>query len=89
MNALRERALDVLSSLIAIDSQNPPRKSERVVAWLRERLVPAFDVRVTDLGDGSVSVLAVRGEPHVVYNVHVDTVPVVPGWTRDPFRAEV
>lgn len=34
-------------------------------------------------------VLALYGTPRTVINVHLDTVPVNTGWTRDPFRAEV
>ena len=34
-------------------------------------------------------VFAFYGTPRTVINVHLDTVPVNTGWTRDPFRAEV
>ncbi len=30
-----------------------------------------------------------KGKPSVLLNTHMDTVPVCPGWTRDPFRASV
>lgn len=83
--------LEHLRALVSIDSANPPRRSAAIVERL-ERILRAargFDVRTFDLGAGSVAVLAVRGAPRVVFNVHVDTVPVVPGWKREPHTVTV
>ena len=55
----------------------------------RRRSGPAFACAATDLGDGCVSLLAVRGAPRRLFNVHVDTVPADPGWTADPLRLRV
>jgi acetylornithine deacetylase len=44
---------------------------------------------VTDHGDGAVSLLAVRGNPRRLFNVHLDTVPDSPGWSADPWRLRV
>ena len=49
--------------------------------YLRAQL-PGFRIDVTDHGDGAVSMLAVRGKPTRVFNVHLDTVPSSPAWTR-------
>lgn len=89
MTPEEELALRHLAALVAVPSTNPPRRADRIVALLRDTLPPGFDVRVTDLGDGCVALLAVRGRPSVVFNVHVDTVPVVPGWTHEPFQLTV
>lgn len=84
-------ALDILAHLVAADTRNPPRaltgKSD-VFARIAAHL-PGFDVEITDEGGGSVSLLAVRGAPEVVFNYHLDTVPVAEGWTRDPFELSV
>lgn len=89
MNDDTTLALEHLVRLVAADSTNPPRRTERIVAALEDCLGAGFEVRVTDLGAGSVAVLATRGTPSVIFNAHVDTVPVVPGWQRDPFALAV
>ncbi len=43
-----------------------------------------FVVEVSDYGDGHVNLLARRGRPRVLFNCHLDTVPIGEGWTRDP-----
>lgn len=74
-----------LEALVAFDTRNPPREigTGGIFDYLRARL-PGFDVRVTDHGAGAVSMLAVRGNPKRVFNVHLDTVPSSPGWRADP-----
>ncbi|CAN5336772.1 acetylornithine deacetylase [soil metagenome] len=86
---MREAILTHLRALVAIDSQNPPRASGPIADHLVALLRPAFTVDVRDLGDGSISVLAQRGSPKILFNFHVDTVPCAPGWTRDPFSLAV
>jgi acetylornithine deacetylase len=78
--------LSLLERLVAFDTQNPPRTIDRggIFAFLAEELGGEFTVTVTDHGEGCVSLLAVRGAPSLLFNVHVDTVPKDPGWTRDP-----
>jgi acetylornithine deacetylase len=85
-----EPLLDHLRSLVAFDTRNPPRAitTGGVFEYLTIAL-PGFDCRVTDHGAGAVSLFAVRGRPTRLFNVHLDTVPVADGWTRDPFRLEV
>ncbi|HEX7338797.1 MAG TPA: acetylornithine deacetylase, partial [Rhodanobacteraceae bacterium] len=38
----------------------------------------------TDHGAGALSLLAVRGTPKYLFNVHLDTVPAAPAWSRNP-----
>jgi acetylornithine deacetylase len=83
--------LALLARLVAFDTRNPPRAlhageaSGGIFASLADALGAGFSKRITDLGDGCVSLLAVRGTPKLLFNVHVDTVPADAGWTRDPF----
>jgi len=80
------KTLDVLRALVACDSTNPPRKTaavvERAVGFLRDG---GLHVTVTDHDEGCMSVLATRGSSKILLNAHLDTVPVAPGWTREPF----
>ncbi len=79
-----------LEALVAFDTRNPPRAigTGGIFDYLRAQL-PGFDVRVTDHGAGAVSMLAVRGAPKRVFNVHLDTVPSSPDWSADPHRLRV
>lgn len=83
--------LALLERLVAVDTRNPPRAIDRggIFAVLADALGPGFSCEIVDLGDGCVSLLATRGAPTLLFNVHVDTVPADPGWTTDPLRLRV
>ena len=79
--------LDRLTALVACDTQNPPRlidADSEVFAVCQAALSEGFRVEQWDHGDGHVSWLAVRGNPQVLFNVHLDTVPAGEDWTNDP-----
>lgn len=82
--------LEHLEQLVSFDTRNPPRAidSGGIFEYLRTQLAD-FNVEVTDHGAGAVSLLAVRGNPQRVFNVHLDTVPDSPGWSADPFELRV
>lgn len=72
--------LNHLKSLVAFDTQNPPRAMDAdspIFGWISAVLGPAFNIEITDHGLGRISLLAVRGEPTLLFNVHLDTVPVI------------
>lgn len=74
--------LDHLERLVAFDTQNPPRSlaaDAPVFGWLAGVLGTDFAVEMIDHGHGRVSMLAVRGEPSLLFNCHLDTVPVLEG----------
>jgi acetylornithine deacetylase len=74
--------LNHLKSLIAFDTQNPPRSLDArspIFGWISDVLGPGFEIEVTDHGLGRISMLAVRGKPSLLFNVHLDTVPVIEG----------
>lgn len=87
------RALNHLSNLVAADTTNPPRAitgDHPIFRYVGARLREAgCAVSVTDLGDGSVNLLAKRGAPTIVVNCHLDTAPADPSWSRDPFALHV
>lgn len=80
-----ERVLQHLEALVAFDTRNPPRAigTGGIFDYLRAHL-PGFRIEITDFGDGAVSLLAVRGNPSRLFNVHIDTVPSSPAWSADP-----
>ena len=90
MTNLLESTLAHLQALVAFDTRNPPRAigTGGMFDYLRSQLAD-FRVDVTDHGAGAVSMLATRGAPTRVFNVHMDTVPDSPGWTADPHRLRV
>src|SRR5678815_5975698 len=76
-----------LEALVSFDTRNPPRAmgTGGIFDYLCTQL-PGFRIEVTDHGDGAVSMLAVRGNPLRVFNVHLDTVPSSEAWTADPLK---
>ncbi len=80
-----DRVLHHLAALVSYDTRNPPRDigTGGIFDHLRAAL-PGFRITVTDHGAGAVSMLAVRGAPTRVFNVHLDTVPSSEAWSADP-----
>lgn len=81
-----------LDALVACDTQNPPRNIDgdsAIFAYCSEVVGSSFEIRTWDHGDGHVSWYAVRGKPRLLFNVHLDTVPVGDGWSSDPHRLRV
>ncbi|RDZ28031.1 acetylornithine deacetylase [Lysobacter silvisoli] len=79
-----------LEALVSHDTRNPPRAitTGGIFDYLRSQL-PGFRIEVTDHGDGAVSMLAVRGQPRRLFNVHLDTVPSSDAWSADPHTLRV
>lgn len=78
-----------LERLVAFDTRNPPRAIDGggIFSYLQGELARhGMTCTLVDLGEGCVYLLATRGEPKLLINVHVDTVPADPGWTTDPLR---
>lgn len=75
-----------LAELVSFDTQNPPRKIDadsEIFSYLKSNLSD-FKFEIIDAGDGCLSLLATRGNPELLFNFHIDTVPVAKGWTSDP-----
>jgi acetylornithine deacetylase len=82
--------LQHLETLVSFDTRNPPRAigTGGIFDYLQAQL-PGFVCTVTDHGAGAVSMLAVRGTPTRVFNVHLDTVPSSEAWSADPLKLRV
>jgi acetylornithine deacetylase len=79
-----------LEALVSFDTRNPPRLigTGGIFDYIRAQL-PGFDVECVDHGAGAVSLLARRGSPTRVFNVHLDTVPASAAWQADPLVLRV
>ena len=90
MTGMLDEILNHLEALVSFDTRNPPRAigTGGIFDYLRAHL-PGFDCSVTDHGDGAVSMLAVRGRPTRVFNVHLDTVPASEAWSANPLALRV
>lgn len=90
MNPLLQSTLEHLKALVGFDTRNPPRAitTGGIFDYIRAQL-PGFDVTVTDHGAGAVGLHAVRGQPRLLFNVHLDTVPDSPAWTASPHELRV
>ena len=82
--------LQHLEALVSFDTRNPPRMIDTggIFDYLQAQL-PDFSCTLTDHGAGAVSLLAVRGKPARVFNVHLDTVPSSEAWSADPLKLRV
>ncbi len=91
MNEHTKNTLQHLQKLVSFDSQNPPRDisvESEIFAYLKSQLKD-FNISLQDSGDGCISLLAIRGTPALLFNVHIDTVPRAEGWTQDPFTLSI
>ncbi|MGB8633822.1 MAG: acetylornithine deacetylase [Rhodanobacteraceae bacterium] len=79
-----------LEHLVAFDTRNPPRRIDRggIFEYLCQQL-SGFELDLIDHGAGAVSLLALRGRPKLLFNVHVDTVPDSPHWSASPFDLRI
>jgi acetylornithine deacetylase len=81
-----------LEALVACDTQNPPRlidSNSEIFRYCSDQVGAGFEIRTWDHGDGHVSWFATRGNPKVLFNVHLDTVPAGDGWSGDPHELSV
>jgi len=87
---LLAQTLTHLGALVACDTRNPPREIDTggIFDYIRQHL-PDFECTLSDHGAGAVSLLAVRGKPTTLFNVHLDTVPAAPGWSQDPHQLQI
>ncbi len=90
-----DACIDLLKILISHRTTNPGGDEAALCSYLAERL-QALNADTVDMvhatragGEPGAYVYARYGDPRWVVNVHIDTVPVNSGWTRDPFVGEV
>jgi acetylornithine deacetylase/succinyl-diaminopimelate desuccinylase-like protein len=85
----------ILSSLIRIDTVNPPGNEIRAARWLQDLFHQAgVDCEVLEAAGGRGNFLAWLGPddpaaPRLLLLSHLDVVPPGSGWSRDPFSGEI
>jgi acetylornithine deacetylase len=89
-----QRCATLLGELIAYRTPNPGGDEvalcSRLADELRTRGCDRADVvEVPREGSRGGYVFGTFGEPRLIINVHVDTVPANTGWSRDPWAAEI
>jgi acetylornithine deacetylase len=88
-----ETILSHLTQLVSGDSSDPVASMtpDHPVLVHAARVLEASgcEVTFTDLGEGCVNLLAVRGQPSTLFNCHLDTVKPSDGWIRDPFKLSI
>ncbi len=91
IDAARLRAL--LAALVAADSTNPPGGEARVAAVLADHLARhGLAASLTEALPGRPNLfvsIGGAGGSVLLFNAHMDTMPVGPGWTRAPFSGEI
>lgn len=78
--------------MVACDTQNPPREisSQHPIFDVVQRHLPdKFDAWLDDHGQGAVTLLVKRGNPSLLFNVHLDTVPCGEGWSNHPLELQI
>jgi acetylornithine deacetylase/succinyl-diaminopimelate desuccinylase family protein len=89
-----ERLLRLASDLIRIPSENPPGHEAAVATFLVNYFRDiGIEPTVQEVSPGRPNVFVrLEGEepgPHLIFNGHTDVVPPGPGWTVDPYGAEI
>src|ERR1700687_1098504 len=84
------RMIDALARLVALDTQNPPRRAAEAAQWLKAAMVEmGFVADTTDIMPGRTNVVGLLDNgpgPAFAFNTHIDVVPAGAGWVSDPFR---
>lgn len=93
MNNHLDNVLEILTELVAFDTQNPPRDIQAdggIVAYIQSQLVDhGFEFKLYDAGDGCIGLLATRGTTNRLFNFHIDTVPIAPNWQHEPHKLTI
>jgi succinyl-diaminopimelate desuccinylase len=91
-----DEVVELTSSLVRIDTRNPPGGERAAADACREVLEPlGATFREVEPAPGRTSLLATIGagdgsRPTLIVNGHLDVVPIDPAqWTRDPFGAQL
>ena len=87
-------AVAFLQQLVRLDTVNPPGRESVAVDLIQSRLAAlGFSIeRIAAEPERDCLIATLRGSvgrPTLIFNGHLDVQPVGPGWTHDPFGAEI
>jgi len=83
--------IELTQELVEIDSQNPTHNEKEIAEFIKdflEDLKLYAEIEEFDKNRSSVVASIGKGEG-LLLNGHIDTVPPVSEWTKDPFKAKV
>ncbi|UCC11333.1 MAG: M20/M25/M40 family metallo-hydrolase [candidate division WOR-3 bacterium] len=82
------RVLGILKDLISIRSENPPGGSREILGYVKSFISTHTRARVVyqRVSKTRGNVIAVFGNPHILLNAHLDTVPAAGRWKHGPFH---
>ncbi len=92
MDKLVSACLAQLKNLVAFNTCNPPKKyrDSGIIEYLQQEFeLPNVQVQLFDYGNDSINILVTKGKPSLLFNFHMDTVPVSQGWDTDPFQLQI
>src|SRR5215469_10845146 len=87
-------AVAFLQQLVRLDTVNPPGRESVAADLIQARLEKlGFGIERVGAEPGRDCLIATlrgsEGRPTLIFNRHLDVQPVGPGWTHDPFGAEI
>src|SRR5436309_13659265 len=90
----RDDAVAFLRALVRLDTVNPPGRESLAADLIQARLAPlGFAIERLGAEPGRECLIATlagsEGRPTLIFNGHTDVQPVGPGWTHEPFGAEI
>jgi acetylornithine deacetylase/succinyl-diaminopimelate desuccinylase-like protein len=82
------RVLGILKDLISIRSENPPGGSREILRYVKSFLLSHTRARVVyqRVSKARGNVIAVFGDPRILLNAHLDTVPAAGTWKHSPLH---
>jgi acetylornithine deacetylase/succinyl-diaminopimelate desuccinylase family protein len=86
----RARLIDMLSKLVAANTENPPGREIEAAQYISHQLKDCgLNVEMQEIAKGRPNVVARFDNgpgPVFAFNSHMDVVPAGNGWTSDPFK---
>ena len=84
------RMVQLLETMVAFDTQNPPGREVEAAQFLEKELrAIGLDTTLSEFKPGRANVIAKLDNgpgPVFAFNSHIDVVPAGDGWTSDPLR---
>ncbi len=88
----KKRLIDLTKKLIAINSENPPGKEEKIANFIKARMRQAGikDIKTYCFAPARPNVIGIlkakNSQGSLLLSPHMDTVPAGKNWTADPFH---
>lgn len=91
-NPLLPLCLNHLRNLVGFNTCNPPKaySESGIIKYIQQVFdLPKVKIEIMDYGNDSINILITKGNPSLLFNFHMDTVPTTDGWNSNPFELYV